>query len=68
MKYRIDETPAKICGGRVREIGGRDHVLVRGAGVESVLHTVRIESMTHAGASGMIVELERPLGRSLVVF
>lgn len=55
--------PAKICGGKVFEIGGRDHMLVLGAGVESVLHTVRTESITHPGASGIIVEPGRPLGR-----
>jgi hypothetical protein len=38
--------------------------VVRGAGVESVLQTVRIAVITHAGASGMIVELESPLGLS----
>lgn len=65
MKYRTDDTPANICGGSVLEIGGRDHVFVRGAGVDSVLHTSRIEVIAHAGASGMIVELERPLERIL---
>lgn len=64
-KYRIDETPAKTCGGRVREIGGRDQVLVRGAGVERVLHTVRMEFITQAGASGMTEAPEMPLGRKL---
>lgn len=44
------------------EIGGRDQVLVLGAGVESVLHTVRIEVITHPGASGIIVDPGRPLG------
>ena len=39
-------------------------MLVRGAGVERVLHTVRIAVMTHAGASGMIVEPARPRDRS----
>lgn len=34
---------------------------MRGAGVESVLQTVRIAVITHAGASGMIVELDSPL-------
>lgn len=34
---------------------------MRGAGVESVLQTVRIAVITHAGASGMIVELESSL-------
>ena len=38
-------------------------MLVLGAGVESVLHTVRTESITHPGASGIIVEPGRPLGR-----
>lgn len=54
--------PANICGGNVLEIGGRDQVLVLGAGVESVLHTVRMEAMAHPGASGTIVELGSPLG------
>ena len=62
------DTPAKICGGRVLEIGGRDQVLMRGAGVESVLQTVRIEVMTQAGASGMMVEAEMPFWRSFVIF
>ena len=64
----MDETPANICGGKVREIGGRDQVFVRGAGVESVLHTVRIAVITQAGASVMIVELDSPLGRPGVHF
>lgn len=38
-------------------------MLVLGAGVDNVLHAVRIESMTHAGASVIFVEPERPLGR-----
>lgn len=63
IRKRIDDTPAKICGGNVFDIGGRDHVLVRGAGVDSILHTVRIEVIAQPGASGIIVELERPLGR-----
>lgn len=40
-------------------------MVVRGAGVESVLHTVRIAVIAHAGASGMTVEAERPLGRAM---
>lgn len=64
----MEDTPAKICGGRVREIGGRDHVLMRGAGVESVLQTVRMEVITQLGASGMIVEPERPFARNLGIF
>lgn len=43
-------------------------MLERGAGVDNVLHTVRIAAMAHAGASGMIVELERPFGRLDVGF
>lgn len=54
-----------MCGGRVFETDGRENVFVRGAGVERVLHTVRMESMAHAGASGMAVEGGRPLGRIL---
>lgn len=65
MKCRTDETPAKICGGRVLEIGGREKVFVRGAGVDSVLQTVRIEAITQAGASGIDDVDERPLRRSL---
>jgi len=63
-KCRIDDTPAKMCGGRVLEIGGRDHVLIRGAGVASVLHTVRMAGITHAGASLIDVDdaLEIPRG------
>lgn len=45
-----------ICGGRVLETGGRDNKLIRGAGVDSVLHTVRTEGITHSGASLMICE------------
>lgn len=59
----MDETPANIWGGKVLEIGGRDQVFVRGAGVESVLHTVRIAVITQAGASGIIVDVDNPLGR-----
>lgn len=58
MKCNIDETPENICGGSVLEIGGRDHVLILGAGVESVLHTVRMAGITHLGASPMIVDAE----------
>ena len=65
MKYRMDDTPAKIWGGKVLDIGGRDHVLVRGAGVDKVLHTLRIDVITQAGASGIIVEPGRPLERTL---
>lgn len=65
MKWRTDETPAKMCGGRVFDIGGLEKEFVLGAGVERVLHTVRIESITHPGASGIDVEAERPFGRSL---
>lgn len=36
---------------------------MRGAGVERVLQTVRIALITHAGASGIIVELVRPWDR-----
>lgn len=64
----MDDTPAKMCGGSVLEIGGRDQVLVRGAGVESVLHTVLMPVITQSGASGIFVEPEMPLGRELVVF
>lgn len=60
----MDETPAKMWGGNVLEIGGLDRLVVRGAGVESVLQIVRIAVITHAGASGMIVELASPLDRS----
>lgn len=65
---RIVETPAKIWGGKVLDIGGRDQVFVRGAGVERVLHTVRIAAMAHAGASGIIVEEDTSLGRLGAVF
>ena len=58
----MDDTPANMWGGRVLEIGGRDQVFVRGAGVESVLHTVRIAVITHAGASGIMVDPEIPAG------
>lgn len=64
----MDDTPANICGGKVLEIGGRDQEFVRGAGVESVLHTVRMAVITQAGASGMMVEPEMPLGRAGVDF
>lgn len=65
MKWRMDETPAKMCGGRVFEIGGLEKEFVLGAGVERVLHNVRIEFITHPGASGIEVEVESPFGRSL---
>lgn len=68
MKYRMDDTPAKIWGGSILEIGGRDHALVRGAGVERALHTVRMFVITHPEASGIIVEDERPFGRIIPVF
>lgn len=38
-------------------------MVVRGAGVESVLHTVRMAVMAQAGASGILVEGARPFGR-----
>lgn len=41
------------------EIGGRDHEVVRGAGVDNILHTVRIAVMAHAGASAMVFDFER---------
>ena len=59
----MEDAPAKICGGNVLDIGGRDQVLVLGAGVDNVLHAVRIASITHAGASGIFIEPKRPLGR-----
>lgn len=37
-------------------------MFVRGAGVESVLHTVRMAVIAHAGASGIIVDLVISLG------
>lgn len=49
-------------------MGGRDQVLVRGAGVDNVLHTVRIAVITQGGASGMIVEPVKPFGRLNVTF
>lgn len=55
-KCSIDETPAKIWGGKVCDIGGRDHRLIRGAGVAIVLHTVRIDGMTQVGASGIFCQ------------
>lgn len=57
----MEETPANICGGKVREIAGRDSAVVLGAGVASILHTVRMATIAHAGASGIFVEPE-PLG------
>jgi hypothetical protein len=62
VRKRMDETPAKMCGGRVLEIGGRDQVVVRGAGVASVLHTFRMAVIAQAGASGIIVEAVMPRG------
>lgn len=41
---------------------------MRGAGVESVLQTVRMEVITQLGASGMMVEPERPFVRNLGIF
>lgn len=64
----MDDTPAKRCGGRVLEIGGRDQVLVRGAGVESVLQTVLMAVIAQSGASGILVEPEMPRWRQTVVF
>lgn len=61
----MEDAPVNICGGNVLEIGGRDQVLVLGAGVDSVLHTVRMEAITHPGASGTIVEPGRPLGLTI---
>ena len=40
-------------------------MLVRGAGVERVLQTVRMEFITQAGASGTMEALEMPLERKL---
>lgn len=37
-------------------------MVVRGAGVASVLQIVRIAVIAHAGASGIIVEVVIPLG------
>jgi uncharacterized protein YjbI with pentapeptide repeats len=48
-----------MCGGRVLETGGRDSKLIRGAGVDSVLHTVRTEGITQSAASLMIYEVCR---------
>lgn len=69
----MDETPAKICGGSVFDTGGRDQVLLRGAGVESVLHTARMFAITQPGASGtgLVGRDVEPLGRvgfAVVVF
>lgn len=64
----MDDTPEKMWGGRVLEIGGRDQVFVRGAGVESILHTVRMAVITQAGASGMTVEPVTSLGRGVATF
>lgn len=33
-------------------------MLIRGAGVDSVLHTIRIDAITQAGASGIFVEVK----------
>lgn len=68
MIKRTDETPEKICGGRVLEIGGLDQVFVRGAGVERILHTVRMAVITQAGASGTIVDSWVSLIRVTVAF
>jgi hypothetical protein len=64
----MEETPEKICGGKVLEIGGRDHEFVRGAGVDRILHTVRMAVITQAGASGMLVDLIRSMGRDVEDF
>ena len=63
MKCRIDEIPAKMCGASVLEITGRENEFVSGAGVESVLQTVRMFVITHAGAS---VIAEAVLGRVFI--
>lgn len=42
-----------MCGGGDLEIGGRDQELTLGVGVESVLQTVLMFVITHAGASGI---------------
>jgi len=39
-------------------------VFVRGAGVERILHTVRMAVITQAGASGMMVDPVTSLGRA----
>jgi hypothetical protein len=57
-----------MWGGKVREIGGLDQVFVRGAGVERILHTVRIAVITQSGASGTMVELVTCLGRGGAIF
>lgn len=49
-------------------MGGRDQVFVRGAGVESILHTVRMAVITHSGASGMMVEPIASLRRGVASF
>lgn len=64
----MDETPEKMCGGRVLEIGGRDQVFVRGAGVERILHTVRMAVITQSGASGMTVDPVTFLGFGVATF
>ena len=41
---------------------------MRGAGVESILHTVRMAVITQAGASGMTVEPVTSFGRGVATF
>lgn len=53
-----------MCGGNVLEIGGRDHRLMRGAGVDRVLHTVRIDGITQAGASLTLLVSDTPWNRA----
>lgn len=43
-------------------------MFVRGAGVERILHTVRMAVITQAGASGMTVDPVTSLGRADVIF
>lgn len=57
-----------MWGGSVLEIGGLDQVFVRGAGVERILHTVRIAVITQAGASGMMVDPCVSFGWGAVAF
>lgn len=42
-------------------MGGRDHELVRGAGVDKILHTVRTDGITQDAASVICVSLLRLL-------
>jgi hypothetical protein len=53
-----------MCGGRVLEIGGRDHRLMRGAGVDRVLHTVRTDGITQTGASLISLVSDTPWNRA----